>query len=78
MTNRCGTPIWYELMTQDPLAARRFYAEAVGWQIDEELPAGSAMDYRMISGGDGRPGSCTFGLTESSEQPPGSPKQVAR
>ncbi|MEP6504073.1 MAG: VOC family protein [Betaproteobacteria bacterium] len=52
MSNRHGTPIWYELMTQDPLAARRFYAAVVGWNIDESPPAGSTMDYRMISAED--------------------------
>ena len=35
MRNRHGTPIWYELMTRDPLAARRFYAAVAGWHIDE-------------------------------------------
>ena len=53
MKNLNGTPIWYELMTRDPLAARRFYGEVVGWKIDESAPAGSSMDYRMISAGDG-------------------------
>jgi predicted enzyme related to lactoylglutathione lyase len=53
MQNLNGTPIWYELMSKDPVAARRFYSEVVGWKIDEAPPAGSAMDYRMISAGDG-------------------------
>jgi uncharacterized protein len=53
MSDRHGTPIWYELMSMDPLAARRFYAAVTGWQIDESAPAGSTMDYRMISAGDG-------------------------
>lgn len=64
MSQRHGTPIWYELMSKDPLAARRFYAEVVGWQIDEELPAGSTMDYRMISAADGLIGG-VFKLTEA-------------
>lgn len=53
MKNLNGTPIWYELMTKDPVAARRFYSEVVGWEIDESPPAASNMDYRMISAGDG-------------------------
>ncbi len=53
MQNPNGTPIWYELMTKDPAAARRFYSEVIGWKIDEVPPAGSDMDYRMISAGDG-------------------------
>jgi predicted enzyme related to lactoylglutathione lyase len=53
MSDAHGTPIWYELMSRDPLVARRFYGAVVGWQIDESPPAGSTMDYRMIGAGDG-------------------------
>lgn len=67
MSNRHGTPIWYELMSKDPLAARRFYAEVVGWQIDEAPPPGSTMDYRMISAGDGLIGG-VFRLTDEMRQ----------
>lgn len=63
MSNPHGTPIWYELMTTDPLAARRFYAEVVGWKIDEAPPAGSTMDYRMIAAPDGLVGG-VFTLTD--------------
>lgn len=63
MRNRHGTPIWYELMAKDPLAARRFYAEVVGWQIDAELPTGATMDYRMINAADGPIGG-VFRLTD--------------
>lgn len=63
MSNRHGTPIWYELMSKDPLAARRFYAQVVGWHIDEAPPAGSSMDYRMIAAADGLVGG-VFTLTE--------------
>ncbi len=63
MSNHHGTPIWYELMTRDPLAARRFYSAVVGWQIDETTPAGSTMDYRMISAGNALVGG-VFRLTE--------------
>ena len=72
MTHRHGTPIWYELMSKDPLAERRFYSEVVGWQIDEELPAGSTMDYRMISAGDGLVGG-VFRLTDEMGQQGASP-----
>ncbi len=67
MRNPHGTPIWYELMTGDPLAARRFYAAVVGWQIDEKPPEGSTMDYRMISAGDGLVGG-VFTLTADMRQ----------
>jgi predicted enzyme related to lactoylglutathione lyase len=49
MSNLHGSPIWYELLSLDPLAARRFYSAVVGWKIDEAPPAGSTMDYRMIT-----------------------------
>ena len=44
--------IWYELMTPDPAAAKRFYDAVVGWNIDAE-PVAPAIDYRMIERGDG-------------------------
>lgn len=53
MRNRHGTPIWYELMSKDPAAARRFYGAVVGWKIDEAAPEGSSMDYRMVNADDG-------------------------
>jgi predicted enzyme related to lactoylglutathione lyase len=63
MSDRHGTPIWYELMTKDPSATRSFYSAVVGWQIDEFAPADSTMDYRMINAGDGLVGG-VFRLTE--------------
>lgn len=63
MSQRHGTPIWYELMSKDPPAARRFYEAVVGWQIDESPAAGSTMDYRMIRAGDGFVGG-VFTLSE--------------
>ena len=53
MPNPHGTPIWYELMTADPDAAKTFYDAVVGWTIEAQ-PAMPGMDYRMIttSGGD--------------------------
>ena len=47
MTNPHGSFIWYELMTPDPDAAKRFYDAVVGWDI-EPRPSGE-MDYRMIT-----------------------------
>lgn len=46
-----GSFIWYELMTHDPDAAKRFYDHVVGWTI-EATPSGE-MDYRMIDTGTG-------------------------
>lgn len=50
MANPHGTPIWYELLTPDHAAAKRFYDAAVGWTIGP-APAGD-VDYRMIAAGD--------------------------
>ncbi|MDP9085705.1 MAG: VOC family protein, partial [Pseudomonadota bacterium] len=47
MTNPHGSFIWYELMTPDPDAAKKFYDAVVGWNI-EPRPSGE-MDYRMIT-----------------------------
>ena len=51
MPNSHGRFTWYELMTPDPAAAKRFYDAVVGWDIEPE-PAG-AIDYRMIRRSDG-------------------------
>lgn len=49
--NPHGSFIWYELLTNNPDAAKRFYDEVVGWAIEAE-PSGP-MDYRMIDTGTG-------------------------
>ncbi len=51
MNPQHGKPIWYELMTLDPQAARRFYeAVVVGWRIEAEpsTPETQEIGYRMI------------------------------
>jgi hypothetical protein len=55
MTNSHGSFIWYELLTKDAKAAKAFYDEVVGWNIDAE-PAPGGMDYRMIVAPDGLAG----------------------
>jgi predicted enzyme related to lactoylglutathione lyase len=72
MSNRHGTPIWYELISRDPPAARRFYSSVVGWKIDEKPSADGTMDYRMISAGDGMIGG-VFRLTDAMCQQGASP-----
>ena len=44
MPNLQGTPIWYELQTDDPDGAKAFYDAVIGWTVDER-PAGE-LDYR--------------------------------
>jgi predicted enzyme related to lactoylglutathione lyase len=46
-----GQLIWYELITPDPVAAKAFYDDVVGWTIEPQ-PSGE-MDYRMIGRSDG-------------------------
>ena len=52
MPNPSGAFIWYELMTPDPAAAKRFYDAVVGWSIDADTVA-PGVDYRMIKRSDG-------------------------
>jgi uncharacterized protein len=51
MANHHGDFIWYELMTTDADAARRFYEAVVGWTI-EDTKSGP-IDYRMITASEG-------------------------
>ncbi|MEY8116915.1 VOC family protein [Falsihalocynthiibacter sp. BN13B15] len=48
MTNREGTPIWYELKTQDTNAAQSFYESVMDWTF-EKMPGGQEMDYSVAS-----------------------------
>lgn len=52
MTNPHGTPIWYELLSNDADASTRFYEEVIGWKVHPPR-AGDAMDYRMFDTGNG-------------------------
>ena len=50
MTNPQGTPIWYELITPRPDAAREFYGAVMGWTC-RKMDGGSERDYRVLSAG---------------------------
>jgi hypothetical protein len=63
MPNPHGSFIWYELMTTDPLGAKRFYDAVVGWDIEVE-PSFPDMDYRMIRRSGGGMAGGIMGLTE--------------
>ena len=57
-----GSHIWYELMTTDPVGAKRFYeAIAPGLAIGDRLPGDQ--DYRMINRSDGGMLGGVLGLT---------------
>lgn len=51
MTNPHGTPIWYELLSDDADASRDFYQAVIGWTVHPADLGG--MDYRMIDARDG-------------------------
>lgn len=61
MANPHGTPIWYELMTGDIAAAKRFYDPVVGWSVGDQ-PSGQP-DYRMIVAADGENAGGAMALT---------------
>lgn len=61
MRNPHGSFIWYELMSKDPDASKKFYDAVVGWNIGPRPP--DAMDYRMIEAIDGQVGG-VLGLTD--------------
>lgn len=48
MTDIHGTPIWYELMTQDPDSAEKFYKRVMGWTF-EAISGADGMEYRVAS-----------------------------
>jgi len=52
MPNPEGTPIWYELLTPDHDATKKFYDHVIGWTLGGK-PDDSPMDYRMIQTADG-------------------------
>ena len=51
MANPDGAPIWYELMSSDADASKKFYDDVVGWTIEPK--ASGDIDYRMITASDG-------------------------
>jgi predicted enzyme related to lactoylglutathione lyase len=51
MSNPQGTPIWYELLSDDADASTAFYEQVIGWTVHRAEPGG--MDYRMIDAGGG-------------------------
>ena len=52
MPNAEGTPIWYELLTNDVAASKVFYEGVLGWNVQPPQP-GDAKGYRMIDTGNG-------------------------
>lgn len=63
MANPEGTPIWYELLTNDAAASTAFYEEVVGWKVHPPQP-GDEKGYRMLDTGHGFVG----GMMQLNEQ----------
>jgi len=47
-----GRVVWHDLMTVDVDRAEAFYAELLGWEVNEVALGGSFGDYRMIRAGE--------------------------
>lgn len=63
MPNPHGFPIWYELMTRDPDAAKAFYDPLFNWTMAGKGDQ-PGMDYRMIDTGGGNFVGGVFGLAQ--------------
>jgi predicted enzyme related to lactoylglutathione lyase len=61
-----GQLIWYELMTPDAEASKRFYDAVVGWNIGE--PVDEFQGYRMIGRSDGGSAGGVLPLTDEMRQ----------
>ena len=60
-----GAFIWYELICDDPVAAKAFYDPVIGWNIDiegQKLPTGSS--YHMINRSDGGYAGAVLGMSQ--------------
>jgi predicted enzyme related to lactoylglutathione lyase len=70
MTNRRGTPIWYELMTTGTDAAQKFYADVVGWSIAPS-PLADTAGYLILTASDGQGVGGMMTLPEGAPMKPG-------
>lgn len=43
---------WFEIGTDDPEAAKRFYGDVFGWTISADDPAGGGPAYQIVTTGD--------------------------
>ena len=65
--NPQGSFIWYELMTTDAAAAKRFYDPVVGWSVGTDQVAPD-VNYRMINRTDGGMAGGLLELTQEMQQ----------
>ena len=52
MATRTGMPIWYELMTSDVDAAKKFYGDIVGWTTTAFPSPDGGMEYNIFNVGE--------------------------
>lgn len=74
MADDRGAFIWYELICDDPVAAKAFYDPVIGWNIDVEgqkLPTGSS--YHMIHRSDGGHAGAVLGMSQDMRDNGGKP-----
>jgi predicted enzyme related to lactoylglutathione lyase len=64
--NQTGGFIWYELMSPDPEASKRFYDAVVGWDIGPAVQEFNG--YRMIGRSDGKAAGGVLPLTDEMQQ----------
>jgi predicted enzyme related to lactoylglutathione lyase len=73
MGNRFETPgdfSWTELMTRDVAGAKKFYAEVLGWEM-EDMPMGEGQPYVVLkAGGTGVGGMMSMPESVPSQVPP--------
>ncbi|MDX3190022.1 VOC family protein [Streptomyces sp. MN03-5084-2B] len=50
---------WFEIGTEDPAAAERFYGEVFGWKVAQDDTASTDSAYRVIDTGGSRGGLAT-------------------
>ena len=60
---------WFEIGTDDPAGAQKFYGEIFGWTFG--LDEGDAPGYQMITAGEGGPGLHLGGLLDTGGVLPG-------
>ena len=70
MANPEGTPVWYELMTNDADGAQKFYADVIGWSIAASGIEGAG-SYRTLTGPDGQRVGGLMTLPEGAPMKPG-------
>lgn len=71
MTTPYGMPIWYELMTTDVDAAKRFYAEVIGWSAMPFPSDGTGPEYSVWSTSDGQGAGGLMALPDGAPAGPG-------